>query len=82
MNNQSAYTTPTLLSPKDVWDRIDPLASDMDAEPSVAGLGALPYAQLLGPGFVNDSVMNCSSLRVIHRGSSVVAVNGTTVLIS
>lgn len=47
MNNRSAYTALTLLSPGEVWNRLDPLASDMGAEPSVAGLGALPYAQTL-----------------------------------
>ncbi len=41
----------TLLSPTEVWDRVDPLATDLGADPPVAGLAALPYAQLLGPGF-------------------------------
>jgi hypothetical protein len=42
---------PVLLSPPEVWDRLDPLGPDLNAVPSVAGLGALPYHELLGPGF-------------------------------
>jgi hypothetical protein len=51
MNNRSSDTPLILLSPEEVWDRVDPLASDVGAEPGVANLRELPYAQLLCPGF-------------------------------
>jgi hypothetical protein len=41
----------TLLSPGEVWDRVDPLAPDLGADPAVAGLADLPYGRLGGPGF-------------------------------
>ena len=41
----------TLLSPDEVWDRVDPLAPDLGADPAVSGLRDLPYPQLLGAGF-------------------------------
>jgi len=45
-------TTPkTLLSPAEVWDRVDPLARDLGADPAEAGLADLPYDPLGGPGF-------------------------------
>ena len=53
--NEGAAAAPaapfTLLSPDEVWDRVDPLAPDLGADPAVFGLGDLPYPQLLGPGF-------------------------------
>ncbi|MFH1719613.1 MAG: hypothetical protein ABIF19_19860 [Planctomycetota bacterium] len=41
----------TLLSSAEVWDRVDPLAPDLGADPAAMGLGELPYAQLSGPQF-------------------------------
>jgi hypothetical protein len=52
MNNETdAAPITLLLSPAEVWDRVDPLASDLGADPAVMRLGELPYAKLLGPGF-------------------------------
>ena len=51
MNKKSGDSALVLLSPYENWDRVDPLAPDLGAEPSVAGLAELPYAQLQGPGF-------------------------------
>ncbi len=51
MNNTLADTPLTLLSPNEIWNRVDPLASDMGVEPSVANLADLPYAKLMGAGF-------------------------------
>src|SRR6185369_15056711 len=41
----------TLLSLAEVWDRVDPLSPDLQANPAQLGLGALPYQELKGPGF-------------------------------
>jgi hypothetical protein len=41
----------TLLSPAEIWERVDPLAPDLGAEPVEAGLADLPYERLGGPGF-------------------------------
>lgn len=51
MNSGTAATPITLLSPGEVWDRVDPLAPDLGADPQRAGLADLPYGKLLGPGF-------------------------------
>jgi len=51
MNEGAAGAPLTLLSPDEVWDRVDPLSSDLGLDPSKAGLPDLPYAKLLGPGF-------------------------------
>jgi len=41
----------TILSPPEIWERIDPLAPDLGADPGVAGLAHLPYDRLGGVGF-------------------------------
>jgi len=51
MNKETAAAPLALLSPGEVWDRVDPLAPDLGVDPAVAELGVLPYAKLLGPGF-------------------------------
>ena len=51
MYNHLADIPLTLLSPREIWDRVDPLVADMGVDPSIAGLDNLPYAKLLGPGF-------------------------------
>ncbi|MGQ0571664.1 MAG: hypothetical protein ACT4P5_19345 [Armatimonadota bacterium] len=51
MNKETAAAPLALLSPGEVWDRVDPLAPDLDLDPGRAGLADLPYAKLLGPGF-------------------------------
>src|SRR5215212_6073003 len=51
MNNRITDASPELLSPSEVWDRVDPLGVNLTADPLVHGLGSLPYHLLLGPGF-------------------------------
>src|SRR5436305_14616353 len=48
---ESTPPPPTLLSPTEVWNRVDPLFPDLGADPAVMGLEALPYRELQGPGF-------------------------------
>ncbi|MEW8590909.1 MAG: hypothetical protein AB2543_17745, partial [Candidatus Thiodiazotropha endolucinida] len=44
-------STISLLSPKEIWDRVDPLADDLHTNPQVKGLADLPYNLLGGSRF-------------------------------
>ncbi|HEU4432974.1 MAG TPA: hypothetical protein VFR51_06225, partial [Pyrinomonadaceae bacterium] len=51
MNSVLPDLRPRPLSFDEVWNRVDPLATDLSLDPAQAGLASLPYSELNGPGF-------------------------------